>query len=73
MGIFNINAGMEGKEAYCFEYREGWMLIWAYPLLVLVSLGKESRIFNSLGFSALFILTLFLTGKNSNNPSSPHA
>jgi uncharacterized integral membrane protein len=58
-------AGMVGKEAYCFGYREGWLLMMiGFPLMVLANfIGKENRIFNSLGFSALFLLLLSLTGK----------
>lgn len=57
-------AGMVGKEACCFGYREGWLLMIGFPLMVLENLiGRENRIFNSLGFSALFLLLLSLTGK----------
>ncbi len=58
-------AGMVGKEAYCFGYREGWMLmLFGFPFMVLANLlGKENRVFNSLGFSVLFLLLLSLTGK----------
>jgi uncharacterized integral membrane protein len=57
-------AGMVGKEAYCFGYREGWLLMLAFPFMVLVNLfGKENHIFNSLGFSLLFLLLLSLMGK----------
>lgn len=57
-------SGMVGKEAYCFGYREGWLLMIGFPLMVLENLiGRENRIFNSLGFSALFLLLLSLTGK----------
>ena len=58
-------AGMAGKEAYCFGYREGWLLMQAaFPIMVLANLlFKENHIFNSLGFSIVFILLLSLTGK----------
>jgi uncharacterized integral membrane protein len=58
-------AGMVGKEAYCFGYREGWLLMMiGFPVMVLQNLiGREVRIFNSLGFSVLFLLLLSLTGK----------
>jgi uncharacterized integral membrane protein len=58
-------AGMVGKEAYCFGYREGWLLMMVgFPVMVLENLiGRENRIFNSLGFSVLFLLLLSLTGK----------
>ena len=66
IGFVCVGAGgMVGKEAYCFGYREGWLLMTAgFPVIVLVNLlGKENRIFNSLGFSILFLLILSLTGK----------
>lgn len=57
-------AGLVGKEAYCFGYREGWLLVMGFPVVVLENfIGKENRIFNSLGFSVLFLLLLSLTGK----------
>ena len=58
-------AGMAGKEAYCFGYREGWLLmVLAFPFLVLVNLlGKENPVLNSIGFSVLFLLLLSLVGK----------
>ena len=58
-------AGMAGKEAYCFGYREGWVLMTVgFPLVVFANLiGKENRVFNSLGFSVLFLLLLSLTVK----------
>ncbi len=62
-------AGLVGKEAYCFGYREGWILLWSYPLMVLANLmARESRIFNSLGFSLLFLLLLSLVGKKLKQP-----
>ena len=58
-------AGMAGKEAYCFGYREGWLLmLFGFPVMVIANLAaRENRIFNSLGFAALFLLLLSLTGK----------
>jgi uncharacterized integral membrane protein len=56
--------GMAGKEAYCFGYREGWLLMPLFLVMVLVNLlGKENHILNSLGFSVIFLLLLSLTGK----------
>lgn len=70
IGLVCVGAGgMTGKEAYCFNYREGWMLLWLYPILILANLlGKEHRVFNSLGFSAAFLLLLSLTGKKLKQP-----
>ena len=65
IGLVSVGAGgMAGKEAYCFGYREGWLLMLLFPAMVLVNLlGKENHIFNSLGFSVIFLLMLSLTGK----------
>jgi uncharacterized integral membrane protein len=66
VGLVCVGAGgMVGKEAYCFGYREGWLLMmFVFPVLVLANLlGKENHILNSLGFSVLFLLLLSLTGK----------
>jgi len=58
------SAGMAGKEAYCFGYREGRLMMFGFPIVVLANLiGRENRVFNSLGFSVLFLLLLSLTGK----------
>lgn len=58
-------AGMAGKEAYCFGYREGWLLMMiGFPVMALENLiGRENHLFNSLGFAVLFLLLLALTGK----------
>jgi hypothetical protein len=56
---------MVRNEAYCFGYREGWLLMmFGFPVMVLANfLGRENRIFNSLGFSILALLLLSLAGK----------
>jgi len=62
-------AGMAGKEAYCFKYREGWLLMLGFPVIALANLlGKENHIVNSIGFSVLFLLLLSLTGKKLRQP-----
>jgi uncharacterized integral membrane protein len=69
IGLVCVGAGgIVGKEAYCFGYREGWLLMmFVFPIMVLANLlGKENHIFNSLGFSVLFLLMLSLTGKKLN-------
>jgi uncharacterized integral membrane protein len=70
IGLVCVGAcGMVGKEAYCFAYREGWMLLWLYPVLVLANmLGISHPVFNALGFSAAFLLLLSLTGKKLKQP-----
>ena len=70
IGFVCVGAGgMAGKEAYCFAYREGWKLLWLYPLLVLVNLtGMSHPVVNALGFSAAFLLLLSLVGKKLKQP-----
>lgn len=66
IGLVCVGAGgMAAKEAYCFGYREGWLLaMFGFPVMVLANLfGRENHAFNSLGFSILFLLLLSLTGK----------
>lgn len=65
-------AGMAGKEAYCFGYREGWMLMWLYPALVLlIAAGNENTIINALAFTGHFLLILSLAGKKLRQPPRP--
>lgn len=62
-------AGLAGNEAYCFAWREGWVLTWVYPLLVLANLmAKESVVLNTIGFSTIFLLLVSLTGKKLRQP-----
>jgi len=70
IGLVCVGAGgMAGKEAYCFAFREGWMLMWLYPILVLANLtGLSHPVVNALGFSAAFLLLLSLTGKKLKQP-----
>jgi len=70
IGLVCVGAGgIVGKEAYCYAYREGWMLLWLYPILVLANLiGMSHPVFNALGFSAAFLLLLSLTGKKLQQP-----
>ncbi len=57
-------AGMAGKEAYYFGYREGWLLMLLAPFMVLVNLlGKENPVLNAIGFSIVFLLQLSLVGR----------
>ncbi len=70
IGLVCVGAGgMAGKEAYCFSYREGWVLMWSFPAVIIVNvLMRESRLFNSLAFSAIFLLLLSLVGKKLKQP-----
>jgi hypothetical protein len=45
-----------------------------YPLLVLANLiGRENVVLNTISFSAIFLLLVSLTGKNSNSRCSRRA
>lgn len=62
-------AGLAGREAYCFAWREGWVLMWLYAIMVLVNLVvKESIPLNAAGFSAIFLLLLFIAGRKLRQP-----
>ncbi len=64
-------AAMAGKEAYCFGWREGRILKWSLPAVVVLNLiARENRPINSLAFSAIFILFLSLTGKKLRQPTA---
>lgn len=62
-------AGMAGKEAYCFSFKEGWALTVLLPLVVLANLfSRENSIYNSLAFSTVFLLLLSLAGRKIRQP-----
>ena len=62
-------AGLAGKEAYCFGWREGWVLGWLYAGLVIANLaGLSGTVANSIGFSAVFLLLLSLLGRKLRQP-----
>lgn len=65
-------AGMAGKEAYYFGFREGWVLLWTLPLAVLVNLlGAADRIINAVLFAFIFILLLLLAVRKLKQPLLP--
>lgn len=62
-------AGMAGKEAYCFGWREGWALMWAFPIVVLVNLlGAASHPVNTVLFALLAVLLLMLAARKLRQP-----
>ncbi|MDH4161096.1 MAG: DUF2301 domain-containing membrane protein [Nitrospirota bacterium] len=62
-------AGIAGKEAYCFALREGWVLMWLYPLVALMNLlGKMPRMFNAIMFSLHFLLLVSLVSRKMKQP-----
>jgi uncharacterized integral membrane protein len=36
-------AGLVGKEAYCFAWREGWLLMWLYAIMVFANLMAKEK------------------------------
>lgn len=70
IGLICIGAaGMAGKEAYCFAFREGWILMWLYPFMVFMNLlGIMHQVLNAMAFSIHFLLLLSLAGKKFKQP-----
>ncbi len=70
IGLFCVGAaGMAAKEAYCFRWREGWVLMWSLPAVIILNLAaRENHLVNSLAFSAIFLLLLSLVGKKLKQP-----
>lgn len=58
-------AGLYGKEAYCFHFREGWILMWSFPVIILsnivvYSIGEGNNQTARLIFSAVYLILTFL-------------
>ncbi len=60
-------AGLVGKEAYCFRFNEGWLLLMAYPLAVIPNLFGFAQYKYNLVISAIIAVLqiLFLRKKLS--------
>ncbi|MEW6409645.1 MAG: DUF2301 domain-containing membrane protein [Nitrospirota bacterium] len=60
-------AGLVGKEAYCFGFGEGWLILLLYPVIIFINLiGVENRvILSTLYISLLLLHVLFLRKKLS--------
>jgi uncharacterized integral membrane protein len=70
IGLVCLGAAvMAAKEAYCLAFTAGWLLSGFLPLVVTANLlGKENVIYNSLAFSLIFLLLLFLAGRQLKQP-----
>lgn len=58
-------AGLYGKEAHCFHYIEGWILMWSFPVLIFVNLliyGLKVQSNSSVHavFSVIYVIVTFL-------------
>lgn len=66
-------AGLMGKEAYCFRFNEGWLLIIMYPLAVLPNLfGSVSYKYNLIVSGIIAILQLSFLRKKLSQPLLKH-
>ncbi|HCC68721.1 MAG TPA: hypothetical protein DEP99_02415 [Nitrospiraceae bacterium] len=62
-------AGLVGKEAYCFGFIEGWLLFFAYPIVLLANLfGMPSHSLNSAFFALIAFLQLSFLRKKLRQP-----
>jgi len=52
-------AGLVGKEAYCFRFNEGWLLLMVYPLAVIPNLFGFSTYKYNLGISVIITILQF--------------
>ncbi len=58
-------AGLYGKEAHCFHYIEGWILMWSFPFLIFANLllyGLELQNNDSVHiiFSIIYLVIMLL-------------
>jgi uncharacterized integral membrane protein len=62
-------AGLVGKEAYCFNFFEGWLILLLYPIIIFSSLlGAESRIFFAILYLSLLLLHASFLRKKLGQP-----
>lgn len=62
-------AGLVGKEAYCFRFNEGWLLLIIYPLAVIPNLfGFASHKYNLVVSGIIAILQLSFLRKKFSQP-----
>ncbi len=57
--------GMYGKEAHCFHFFEGWVLMWSFPVIILINLivyGLNLQLVPAVHFllSAIYIFIALL-------------
>jgi uncharacterized integral membrane protein len=54
-------AGLYGKEAHCFHFLEGWILMWSFPLIVfsnllIYGLNAQNNVAVHFIFSAVYAI-----------------
>ena len=52
-------AGLVGKEAYCFRFNEGWLLLMVYPVAVIPNLFGFATYKYNLGISVIITILQF--------------
>jgi uncharacterized integral membrane protein len=66
-------AGLVGKEAYCFRFNEGWLLLMIYPLAVIPNLfGLSSYKYNLIISAIIAILQISFLRKKFSQPLLKH-
>ncbi|MDI6800913.1 MAG: DUF2301 domain-containing membrane protein [Thermodesulfovibrionales bacterium] len=66
-------AGLVGKEAYCFRFNEGWLLLMIYPLAVIPNIfGFASYKYNFIVSSIIAILQLSFLRRKFSQPLLKH-
>lgn len=66
---FAGGAGLVGKEAYCFRFNEGWLLLMAYPLTVIPNLfGFASYKYNLIFIGIIATLQLSFLRRKLSQP-----
>ena len=55
-------AGLYGKEAHCFHFIEGWILMWSFPVLIfsnllIYGLNAENYSIIRIVFSVIYVAT----------------
>ncbi len=58
-------AGLYGKEAYCFHFNEGWILMWSFPVLIFTNLiiygtGYGRNVITHDIFSVIYLIIVIL-------------
>lgn len=67
--VLAAGGGLTGKEAYCFGYPEGWLLLIAYPVAVLPNLfGFSAYEFNLLMAAAIALLQVSFLRRKLSQP-----
>jgi uncharacterized integral membrane protein len=62
-------AGLVGKEAYCFRFNEGWILLIVYPLAIILNLfGVASFHYNLVVSSVIAILQISFLRRKLSQP-----